>query len=108
MNKAFWLSILGDCWEKKYLLLTPSKIDGRVPMQPTRCTYNPQPATWYTGRFYRVWSIEGATHPVSGGGGKVRRQKRRINKDCGEIQKLSSYQNFFPFIENVVQIFVAW
>ena len=106
MNKAFWLSILGDCWEK--VSVAHSQQDWWKSSQPTRCTYNPQPATWYTGRFYRVWSIEGAIHPVSGGGGKVRRQKRRINKDCGEIQKLSSYQNFFPFIENVVQIFVAW
>jgi len=24
---------LGDCWEKIYLLLTPSKYDGRVPSQ---------------------------------------------------------------------------
>ena len=27
------LSILGDCWEKIYLFLTPSKSDGRVPSQ---------------------------------------------------------------------------
>ena len=35
------LSTLGDCWEKIYLLLTPSKTDGRVSSQqgaPT--TYN--------------------------------------------------------------------
>ena len=66
-----------------------------------------QPATWLTGKFYWVWS-KGAIRPVSGGGGKVRRQKRRINKDCGEFQKLSTYQNRFPFIESLVQIFVAW
>ena len=35
------LSILGDCWEKIYLFLTPSKSDGRVPSQqgaPTTCS----------------------------------------------------------------------
>ena len=34
------LSILGDCWKKIYLFLTPSKTDGRVPSQqgaPATC-----------------------------------------------------------------------
>ena len=34
------LSILGDCWKKNYLFLTPSKTDGRVPSQQP---YNLQP-----------------------------------------------------------------
>ena len=37
------LSTLGDCWEKIYLLLTPSKSDGRVSSQqgaPATCNLN--------------------------------------------------------------------
>ena len=36
------LSIFGDCWEKMYPFLTPSKTDGRVPNQQGT-TYNLQP-----------------------------------------------------------------
>ena len=42
------LSILGDCWEKMYLFLTPSKTDGRVPSQQGAPT---TAANWFTWKF---------------------------------------------------------
>ena len=45
VNKAFWSHFkhFGRLLGKIYLFLTPSKTDGRAPMQPARCTYNLQP-----------------------------------------------------------------
>ena len=119
MNKAFWLSILGDCWEKSICCSLPARLMEEFPcsQQSVPTTHNLQPGILggFTGcgrskvQFTR--SVEGAERSDARKGGSTKIAEKSRNWALTKISfhllkmwfKFLSLDKFipFPFLSNV-------
>ena len=119
MNKAFWLSILGDCWEKSICCSLPARLMEEFPcsQQGVPTTHNLQPGILggFTGcgrskvQFTR--SVEGAERSDARNGGSTKIAEKSRNWALTKISfhllkmwfKFLSLDKFipFPFLSNV-------
>ena len=119
MNKAFWLSILGDCWEKSICCSLPARLMEEFPcsQQGVPTTHNLQPGILggFTGcgrskvQFTR--SVEGAERSDARNGGSTKIAEKSRNWALTKISfhllkmwfKFLSLDKFipYPFLSNV-------